>query len=124
MTTRRTIRWGAAAVRVATILTGVMACLWGGMPLLAQDGTPKGPAAAAGEMRTWTDMTGKVSRAAEFLKAEDGQVHLVAHQVGQGRRIAFVGNVQQLDSGQRVEVFEGKMRWAAAARGGIADLAR
>ena len=76
MTTRRTIRWGAAAVRVATILTGVMACLWGGMPLLAQDGTPKGPAAAAGEMRTWTDMTGKVSREAEFLKAEDGQVHL------------------------------------------------
>ena len=51
MTTRRTIRWGAAAVRVATILTGVVACLWGGMPLLAQERAPKGPAAAAGETR-------------------------------------------------------------------------
>ena len=75
MTTRRTIRWGAAAVRVATILTGVVACLWGGMPLPAQEGAPKG-AAAAGEMRTWTDITGKFSREAEFLKLEDGQVHL------------------------------------------------
>ena len=76
MTTRRTIRWGAAAVRVATILTGVVACLWGGIPVLAQERAPKGPAAAAGETRTWTDITGKFSREAAFLKLEDGQVHI------------------------------------------------
>lgn len=66
MTTRRTIRCGVVAAVLAILLSGG----WGGAPRAAED------AAAPGETRTWTDITGKFSRDAEFLKLEDGQVHL------------------------------------------------
>jgi hypothetical protein len=42
----------------------------------AQERAAKPGPAAAGETRTWTDITGKFSREAEFLKFEDGQVHI------------------------------------------------
>jgi len=42
----------------------------------AQERAAKPGPAAAGETRTWTDITGKFSREAEFLKLEDGQVHI------------------------------------------------
>ncbi len=45
-------------------------------PVAAQESAAKPGAATAGETRTWTDITGKFSREAEFLKLEDGQVHL------------------------------------------------
>jgi hypothetical protein len=45
-------------------------------PAAAQEPAAKPRTAAAGETRTWTDITGKFSREAEFLKLEDGQVHI------------------------------------------------
>ena len=45
-------------------------------PAAAQEPAKKPGPAAAGETRTWTDITGKFSREAEFLKLEDGQVHI------------------------------------------------
>jgi hypothetical protein len=45
-------------------------------PAAAQEPAAKPGPAAAGETRTWTDITGKFSREAEFLKLEDGQVHI------------------------------------------------
>jgi hypothetical protein len=75
MTTRRTIRCGARMIRMATLLTVAAAGLSIGGALLAQEPAAK-PPAAAGETRTWTDITGKFSREAEFLKLEEGQVHL------------------------------------------------
>jgi hypothetical protein len=70
MAARQSGRWGVLAAIVVTL---AMVAGVGGAS--AQEGAPKG-AAAAGETRTWTDITGKFSREAEFLKLEDGQVHL------------------------------------------------
>ena len=67
MTTGRTGWLGVVAIVV------VLAA-WVGLAV-AQEAPPKS-AAAAGETRTWTDITGKFSREAEFLKLEEGQVHL------------------------------------------------
>ena len=49
---------------------------WGGIAAAQGRDAKPGPAATAGETRTWTDITGKFSREAEFLKLEDGQVHI------------------------------------------------
>jgi hypothetical protein len=65
MTTRRTGRLGVVAIFV------VLAS-WVGLAAAQEPGAKP----AAGETRTWTDITGKFSREAEFLKLEEGQVHL------------------------------------------------
>jgi hypothetical protein len=68
MTTWRTGWLGVIAI-VVLLAAGVE-------PAAAQEPAKKPGPAAAGETRTWTDITGKFSREAEFLKLEDGQVHI------------------------------------------------
>ena len=56
---------------------GVLVMLLSGpLAARAQQAPAKQEAGGAGETRTWTDITGKFSREAEFLKLEDGQVHI------------------------------------------------
>ena len=68
MTTWRTGWLGVIAI-VVLLAAGVERAA-------AQEPAKKPGPAAAGETRTWTDITGKFSREAEFLKLEDGQVHI------------------------------------------------
>lgn len=68
MTTWRTSWLGVIAMFVVL-------APWG-EPVAAQEPAAKPGPAAAGETRAWTDITGKFSREAAFLKLEDGQVHL------------------------------------------------
>lgn len=70
MVARQTGRWNVLGAIVVTVAMAA-----GVGEASAQENATKTPA-TAGETRTWTDITGKFSREAEFLKLEDGQVHL------------------------------------------------
>lgn len=68
MATWRAARWAMMAV----FLVGCGATVRGARAQEAPAAAPE----AKGEVRTWTDITGKFSREAEFLKLEDGKVWL------------------------------------------------
>lgn len=75
MTTWRAARWAVVAV---------FFCVAAARPSIAQDA----PAAAEtrGETRTWTDISGKFSREAEFLELAEGKVRL---RLSSGKEIAI-----------------------------------
>ena len=63
--------WRAAARVAAAVLL-----LAAATPGPRAQEAPAAERAGTGEIRTWTDISGKFSREAEFLKLEDGKVHL------------------------------------------------